>query len=155
VVVIGEEGIQALCQAPRVTALREAGRDVFLVDLRGWGETVGREHLLVTDSLLLGEPLLVQRVRDALAVAAYLRTRNDVSGRIALLGQGVSAGLTALVAGALDDGFDAVAAPDLPASLLDLYDAGVPADAAVWELLKVTDLPHLKALCGERMGDGK
>jgi len=45
-----------------------------------------------------------------------------------------------------------VAAPDLPASLLDLYDAGIPADAAVWELLKGADLPHLKALAGGRGG---
>lgn len=153
VVTFGAEGKHALAFSPQIAALRERGWDLFLVDLRGWGETAGREHLLATDSLLLGEPLALQRARDALAVVAYLRTQEKVSGPIVLLGQGVSGGLVALLAGALA-GFHSpcsnlqVSVPDLPASLVDLYDVGMPADAAIWELLKAADIPHLQALSG-------
>lgn len=162
VVVIGPGGLESLGRSPGVAGWRQAGWNVLLVDLRGWGETAGREHLLATDSLLLGEPLAAQRARDALAVAAYLRGRNDVYGPLVLLGQGVEGGLVALLAGALDRSPSpggvgrgrkigiSMAAPDLPASLVDLYDAGVPADTTVWELLKVADIPHLKALGGKR-----
>jgi len=144
---LDESGRQALRHSPLVAALRDAGLNVFTLDVRGWGETRGREHLLATDSLLLGEPLVAQQARDTLAAAAYLRTRPDVDpGRLVLIANGVTASLVATLAAAFDDGFAAVVQNGAPRSFLDLYDRGVPPGAAVWRLLHLADWPHLRAL---------
>jgi pimeloyl-ACP methyl ester carboxylesterase len=145
-VVIDENGAQSALDATPTPALRESGWNVLALDLRGWGETRGNEHLLATDSLLWGKPLVTQRALDLLATVAHLRTRSDLGQPLVLLANGPSAGVVCLVASALGGGFAAVAVNGLPESLLDLFDVGVPADCAVWNLLTAADVPHLKAL---------
>jgi len=145
-VCLDENGAQNALDTAPTAALRGAGWNVVALDLRGWGETRGREHLLATDSLLWGRPLVTQRALDLLAAVTHLRTRGDLAQPMVLLAKGPSAGMVSLVASALGGGFAAVAVDGLPESLLDLFDSGVPAGCAVWNLLTAADVPHLKAL---------
>lgn len=154
VAVCGEAGMQALCSHPVVEQLHRAGLSVFLVDLRGWGETATDTHLLATDSMLLGDPLPAQRARDLAAAINYLRQRPDAHGPVGLLGLGVSGGMVSLLAAAAEGRFDAVAAPELPESLLGLMDTALPAEVVVPSLAAVADLTHLRATAGHQVYAG-
>jgi hypothetical protein len=66
-IVVGAEGkAKARPAADRFLA---AGQPAVLLDLRGWGETAGSDFKESFLSILLGRPLLGQRVRDVLGVA--------------------------------------------------------------------------------------
>ncbi|MBI3920567.1 MAG: acetylxylan esterase [Armatimonadetes bacterium] len=146
VVVCGEEGIQALRMSPLTEELRKTGLSVFLVDVRGWGETASDPYLLATDGMLLGDSLPAQRSRDLGAAVAYLRQRPDVQGPVGLLGLGLSGGMVTLLAAASEGSLAALAVPGVPDSLLKLYDDGPPIDVVVGSLAAVADIAHLNAL---------
>lgn len=108
VVGVAQQGKGAFLRerATVIAALLDGGASVCLADVRGTGETTaaGDERgppagslktveqtssgtLLASGELMLGSTLLGARVRDLRAVAAYLRSRDDLdSRRIALWG---------------------------------------------------------------------
>jgi hypothetical protein len=134
--------------------LVEARRSRMLFNPRGMGETAGDEHILVTDSIMLGRPYFGQRVFDALQMARYLRTRKKLPGQsITYHGRRVGA-LLALYACALDpDAAGAVLEEPLASYELAFTNAQPwPISIFVPRILDVTDVPYLAAACaGKRL----
>jgi dienelactone hydrolase len=128
------------------------------VDLRGWGDSApaaypfelaswgSPDRCLGYMSAALGDPLLAQRVRDALASLAYLRSLPEVSGdRVVLTGHGLG-GAVALLAAAIDGsvaGVVTVGAPISFEALLEAETPSWPADAYLTDALRYLDLPEL------------
>jgi cephalosporin-C deacetylase-like acetyl esterase len=114
-------------------ALAEQGAVVAVADVRGFGETWsplhvgeqeadyfhprdGRDADFAYAAFFLGRPLLGMRVRDALGVVRYLRTRSDIEpNHVAMVGRGW-AGVAALFAASLDSAISATVVESLPAS---------------------------------------
>jgi cephalosporin-C deacetylase-like acetyl esterase len=121
-------------------SLAEQGYVLAVADVRGFGETWapgdvrahGEDYFHPRDgndadfayaALFLGRPLLGMRAGDALAVVRYLRSRSDVGvKRVAIVGRGW-AGVTALLAAALDTEISATAVEAIPASYAALSQA--------------------------------
>ena len=172
-VFLGSQGAAKARESRLFQALRESPLDVIVPDLPGWGSTAGREHLLHTNSLLLGKPMIARRAR---ALAALLRSVRAFQGalkaaqaaadldtpagpepggktpvrsaRIILVADGAAAGLTALVAKALLPEPGPVAILGLPPTLVSLMEEGISPETAVFGILKVADVPQLCTLCG-------
>ncbi len=97
-VVIGlaQEGKEAFLKnrAETIAALLRGGATVCLPDLRGTGETAGDKSpgrssgrtSLSSTELMLGQTLVGSRLRDLRSVIRHLRTRPELSGRVALWG---------------------------------------------------------------------
>lgn len=136
------------------TLLREAasaGFTALYVSPRGWGETAWNEHVICTDNLLLGDPILGQRAFDLIAAQRALRSRlADPNTPIALVALGPEAGLAGLFAQALWPEFEAVAVGPIAHSFLDAFGPGLPLMAYVPNILKVADISHLCKLAAER-----
>jgi len=128
------------------------------VDLRGWGDSApapypyeiaswgSPDRCLGYLSAALGDPLLTQRVRDALAALAYLRSVPAVDGqRVILSGHGLG-GVVALLAAAAAGGVAGVVTQAAPQSFEALVAAERPtwpADAYLTDALLHLDLPEL------------
>jgi dienelactone hydrolase len=132
--------------------------NILSVDLRGWGDSEpalypyelagwgGVDRILSYMSAALGDGLLAQRVRDALAALAYLRTRVDSSG-IIVTGSGLG-GVVALHVAALAPGLRGAVTWETLASFEQLLAAENytwPADAFLPQVLRYYDLPELAA----------
>ena len=103
-------------------------------------------------SLMLGKPLLGQRVTDILAVAEAMRGRRTV-----LIASGHTV-VPALCAAVLDPKIDLLyTAGGLRswASLLDGEDYSEPFANFVPGILARTDLPHIRASLGARLKEGR
>ena len=106
----------------------------------------------VSDSIVLGRPLIAQQAWDVLAVAKALAERSDVdAGRIAVSGFG-SSGTLATLAGALSDRFAAVAAVRSAGSFLRTIED--PVREPYWlfapNILTAADVPQLIGLQAPR-----
>jgi hypothetical protein len=143
-----------------------AGWTVCAFDVRGLGDMwpeVGRGNPFYTKphndeehwswaSLMLGRPLLGQRVTDVLAVARAMRGKSRTV--LAALGHTV---VPALCAGALDAKIDVIyTAGGLRswASLLDAEDYSEPLANFVPNILAHTDLPAIRTSLGTRLKEG-
>jgi pimeloyl-ACP methyl ester carboxylesterase len=129
--------------------------NALAVDLRGWGDSApalypydmvgwgAPDRIISYMCAALGDPLLSQRTRDALAALAWLRVQG--MERIVIAGFGL-AGWVALHAAAIDGNVSGVVTAYMPASLHDLVEAeryDWPAGAFWPEMLKHYDIPEL------------
>jgi hypothetical protein len=113
----GDRGDTIVEEPSSMDGLLAAGHAVYAISLRGLGITTPRlpnraprfydggfrmDENYTWTSLILGSPVIGQRVWDALRAIDYLASRADVDpSQIRLLGAG-SAGIVALMAGFLD-----------------------------------------------------
>jgi cephalosporin-C deacetylase-like acetyl esterase len=99
-------------------------------------------------NLVLGSPVIGQRVWDVLRCLDYLKTRPDVDGsQIRILGRG-PAGLAALMAGALDESVRSVLLDRTLAtyaSIVDAEDYDLALDWFVPGILQHFDIPDIAA----------
>jgi Abhydrolase family len=99
-------------------------------------------------NLVLGSPVIGQRVWDILRCLDYLKTRQDVEGsQIRVLGRG-PAGLAALMAGALDESVRSVLLDRTLAtyaSIVDAEDYAIALDWFVPGILQHFDIPDIAA----------
>lgn len=99
-------------------------------------------------NLVLGNPVIGQRVWDILRCLDYLKTRRDVDGsQIRILGRG-PAGLAALMAGALDESVRSVLLDRTLAtyaSIVDAEDYALELDWFVPGILQHFDIPDIAA----------
>jgi cephalosporin-C deacetylase-like acetyl esterase len=99
-------------------------------------------------NLVLGIPVIGQRVWDILRCLDYLKTRQDVEGsQIRVLGRG-PAGLAALMAGALDESVRSVLLDRTLAtyaSIVDAEDYAIALDWFVPGILQHFDIPDIAA----------
>jgi cephalosporin-C deacetylase-like acetyl esterase len=99
-------------------------------------------------NLVLGSPVIGQRVWDILRCLDYLKTRPDVEGsQIRVLGRG-PAGLAALMAGALDESVRSVLLDRTLAtyaSIVDAEDYALALDWFVPGILRHFDIPDIAA----------
>ena len=103
VVAVAQEGHAAFLKhrTHAIAALLEGGATVCLADLRGTGDSTrtgdsrdrqSRSTDVSASFLMLGQPLLGQRLRDLRSVLAYIRTQPTVDpSRIALWGDSFAA----------------------------------------------------------------
>jgi hypothetical protein len=128
-----------------------AGVTGVYVSPRGQGETKGDEHLICTDNVLLGDPILGQRAYDIAAASRAVRRLPGMEEvPIALFAVGPEAGLSGLFAQGMWMDFDTAAVGPVMASYLDAFGADIPLMAYVANILHVADIPHVAALAAER-----
>jgi cephalosporin-C deacetylase-like acetyl esterase len=143
-----------------IPELTKRGFAVCSLDLRGSGATtpkfpVGGPQFFGPaldvaygwTNLVLGKPILGQRVRDLLAGIQYLRTRPDLDGaRIGIYGAG-SAGIVALIAAAIDRMVSVLLERTLTdfASMVESTDYHLPLSYVTFGLLRDFDLPQVAA----------
>jgi cephalosporin-C deacetylase-like acetyl esterase len=136
---LDEDGAEAAAMRPVFRALLnrqgETGAVIAAVDVRGVGETAPRptgraqpwmsaESFLAYESIVVGQPLPGQRMRDAACALDALLARQDVdtSKGVVVIGWG-AAGLLALHLGAVDERVQRVVAVETPASVRRLVDS--------------------------------
>ncbi|AMV36053.1 serine hydrolase [Planctomyces sp. SH-PL62] len=157
-VMVGYVGDEAVAPGGPVAALLAEGRRVLTADLRGMGETApeGDGGLAGADApnayvaLLLGRPLLGQRVGDLLAVLAALK--DEAPGGLDLVGHG-NAGPIALHAAVLEPKVAALTLDGAIASWADVVRTPLSRGQlanAVPGVLAVYDLPDLAAAFAPR-----
>jgi len=132
-----------LLEAARAQASR-----LLVIDPRGTAG--GRdEHLLATDSLLLGDPLIARRARVLSALSRSLRGDLDPGRALVWLAAGQRSALTALLAQGAGGGASGLALLGLPASLAEWFAAPLPPrDLVAWKLLELGDLDSWTAAAG-------
>ena len=167
---IADEGKDKVVEeAGEMEVIVEQGFALFAIDLRGLGSASprfptsgplfyydGGQHLrddYAWAGLILGRPLLGQRIWDFLRALDYLQTRSDVdNARIGVLAVAGS-GLAALFAAALDDRPRSILYDHSPAdlhSLLESEDYSLGLSWFVPGLLRRFDLPDLVAALAPR-----
>lgn len=133
--------------APEV---RDAGMNLLWVDPRGWGETEYDNWVIGFDGILLGQPIMGQRVRDVLAAIEAFREYPSVdSRRLLIWGRGMEAGPVALYCAAITPGFRAVIAEGTLGSYLDLFvlkGEYIPPSLAIPNVLRVADIAQTAVL---------
>jgi hypothetical protein len=149
-VVIADGSPDPTTAGPLLRQAHEAGFTALYVSPRGWGETTWDEHVICTDNLLLGDPILGQRAYDLAAAGRALRARLGEGARVSLLATGPEAGLAGLLAQAMWGDFDAAAVGPVPASYMDAFGPGIPMMACAANILSVADVPQVKALAAEQ-----
>ncbi|MGQ9732278.1 MAG: hypothetical protein ACUVX8_13530 [Candidatus Zipacnadales bacterium] len=128
-----------------------AGFTALYVSPRGMGETAWDEHVICTDNILLGDPILGQRARDLNAARLALQQRlQGEHSHLCLLAVGAEAGLAGLFAQALWLGFEAVAVGPIPGSFLEAFGSGLPLMVYVPDILAIADIPQVATLAAER-----
>jgi dienelactone hydrolase len=147
--------------------LAQGGCAVCAPDLRGIGDTTpefgrhaarsAQEHandeMWAWSSLVLGKPLVGQRVTDLLAVVQGLRGRPDLNGKRLVLAARGASGVPALFAAALEPAIDGLyLAGGLVSfqSIVETEDYRHPFGNFVPNLLLHTDLPELVASMAPR-----
>lgn len=158
----GRWGEDALCQQ-----LAAAGRPVCAPDVRGIGDLSPEfprhaprharphqeEEHYAWASLMLGRPLLGQRVADLLAVAGSLAARADLAGRPMVLAATGKMTVPALFAAALYPGIDALYLSAGLVSLRDIVETesyNHPFSNFLPDVLRTADLPQLAASLAPR-----
>ncbi len=171
VIVVSRAGKKASFGSLVGKALLAKGAALFLPDLRGYGETFvssDRERMIVTDSIMLGEPVFGGRVRDIIRSVDYLTSRPNLGVKsVGCYGKGED-GWLCLYAAALDDRISAVAmdgsqlsyketfASNMPPSpagasgALASTTGDLPQSAFVPGVLKEFDIPQLMAAVAPR-----
>jgi hypothetical protein len=147
--------------------LASQGCAVCAADIRGIGDMTpefgrasaryaGSHHAeedWAWSSLILGKPLLGQRVTDLLSVVFALRARADLRGRRIVVAARESLTVPALFAGVLDRSIDALYLSGGLVSFQNFTDTenySYPFANIVPNLLKYTDLPDLTATMAPR-----
>ena len=167
---VSEGGKDSMVEEPtELDALVRRGIAVCTVDLRGLGVTAprfpaagplfyGYEDLDIKDayawaSLMLGKPVMGQRVWDLLRCLDYLELRPDVDrSRIHLVGVG-GGGLAALLGAALDDRARAILLQQVISDLRSVVESEEYSLRLSWFLfgmLREFDLPDLVASLAPR-----
>lgn len=168
VLYVSESGRNGVVEEPGyLDYLVKAGTAVCAIDLRGVGSTAprhpqqgpnfyGNENLeedYAWASLILGQPVLGQRVQDILRCLDYLATRSDVDGsQVRVLGEG-GAGIAALTASALDERPRSLMLHRTLAtfkSVVESKEYTVQLSCFVYGLLRELDLPDLIAALNPR-----
>ncbi len=110
IVIVDSHGKATVAESGWVEPLRQAGCAVLALDLRGRGETLGRNQFgwdtnfrLVTNQLNMGQPLAGRRAFDLTRAIDYVETRAELDPHgIVVVGLHDDA-LSALLAAAVDD----------------------------------------------------
>jgi dienelactone hydrolase len=181
VIFISQEGAGAAAASHLFRALRDGPFEVIALDLPGWGSTSGAEHLLHTDALLLGKPMIARRAR-ALSAAVHAirqgraaadaaraavegaipaspgegaREAQGSAGTVLVAAEGPAAGLAALFAAALTPDPAPIAILGMPGSIADIVEKGPSPETGVFGILRTADIPQISKLAGTvlRMGD--
>lgn len=127
------------------------GLSALYVSTRGRGELEWDEYLVVSDNLMLGDPVLGQRALDLVAVRAALRADPELADAPAvLLALGEDAGLVGLYAQAAFAPYEAAVIGPTAGTYLEAHDRGMPLMSHMQGILRVADLPHVAALAAER-----
>jgi cephalosporin-C deacetylase-like acetyl esterase len=161
VLYLSENGRDRLVEEPGyLDYLVSAGNAVCAIDLRGCGSTAprhphqgpnfyGNENLeeeYAWASLILGQPVLGQRVQDILRCLDYLATRSDADvSQLRVLGEG-GAGIAALTASVLDERPRSLLLHRTLATFKSVIESKaytVPFSYFVFGLLRELDLPDL------------
>jgi cephalosporin-C deacetylase-like acetyl esterase len=131
---------------------------VLSVDLRGWGETIGRtpskykftwDDFCAWRAVEMSRPLLGMRVQDLISVVREASSRYK---KIYVVGI-EAGGLVALHAGALDHSIAGVATWQTLIAYQDLMERpfyNEPVASVVWDALVTYDIPELASLAGPR-----
>jgi hypothetical protein len=145
----------------------DAGYAIFAIHLRGLGLSLPRpprggphfyQGMALDDrfawaNLVLGKPVIGQRVWDILRALDYLRSRPDVDpSSIRILAKG-SSGLAALMATALDDRVRSVLIRQAPSTYLSIVESeeySLTLDWFVPGILEHFDLPEVAAAMAPR-----
>ena len=149
-----------------IADLTKSGVAICTIDLRGSGATTPRfptagplffgpvlDAAYGWTNLVLGKPILGQRVSDLLACLEYLRTRADVDNeRIGIYGAG-SAGLVALMAAVVDQRAVSLLLEHTLAdfaSVVESTDYNLPLSYFTFGFLRHFDLPQIEATLSPR-----
>ena len=153
-----------------LAALARQGRVVAVADVRGFGETMSERNVsdprvdyfdprdgmdadFTYATFFLGRSLVGMRVRDALGVAEYVRSRPEVDPkRVGITGRGW-AGTIALFAAASDSQLAWAAVEGIPASFGEIATSELyaqPVSLTVPGVLKDFDLPDVVAAVAPR-----
>jgi len=150
VVICLDEQTKAMARSSKVVELALAkGAAVLALDPRATGEVETPANHTASDAIVLGRPLLAQRVWDVMQVAKYMAARDDVDAkRIYCYGYG-AAGLLSLFATALDDTLAGAASDRTVASFAYAIENSQRQPLWVFapNILKATDVPQVAALC--------
>jgi cephalosporin-C deacetylase-like acetyl esterase len=160
-VVLHFDGKAAALDHPLTAALVEKGWVVATADLRATGASKmageaiagAADHHSAEHGVWIGRPLLGQWVCDVRAIVEWLASLDRVQpGRIALAGIGPAALVALAAAAVLEDHIDAVAALDVPVTLVtdQAYPSGFRMGLLAPGLFKVGDVPQLAALASPR-----
>ena len=144
-----DEQTKAMARAAKIVDLALAkGASVLALDPRATGEIESPANHVASDAVVLGRPLLAQRVWDVIQAARYLATRGDVAPkRIYCYGYG-AAGLLAIFAAALDDTLAGAATERTIASFAYAIENRQTQPLWVFApyMLNAADLPQVAAL---------
>jgi len=147
--------------------LAQAGRAVYAADIRGIGDTRPEagpgnpgytiEHNAEDEyawaSLILGSPLLAQRITDILALSQAIANTSGAKRLVAVAARG-SLTVPALFASAADQSIATLySAAGLVSfqNLLETENYRQPLANFAWNLFRATDLPLLAAQCAPRV----
>jgi hypothetical protein len=150
--VVIADGYAGFLSGKELLARSEAVRvNALYVGPRGMGETIWplRERRVLTNNLLLGDPIAGQRAFDLIQAGKVARMLARPGARVGLLGMGDVA-LPALLAQAVERSFDALAAGPLASTFLDSFEAGMPQSDHISGILQVADVPHIAAMAIDR-----
>ena len=150
VVIYIDEQTKAMARSSQVVELALAkGAAVLAVDPRATGEIETPANHTASDAIVLGRPLLAQRVWDVMQAARFVAPRDDVDPkRIYCYGYD-AAGLLALFATALDDTLAGAACDRTLASFAYAIENAQRQPLWVFapNILKAADVPQVAALC--------
>jgi len=138
-----------------VAALLASGCAVLALDPRGMGETARGfvENHLVSDGVFLGRSVFAQRVWDVMQSLGYLASRPDVAGRGVSIHGREGGGLLAVYAAALGAPAACVTTDRMLAGYRYFLEDAQP--QPIWlcvpGILRVTDIPNVASLLGERL----
>jgi len=152
VVMLDDEGKQAIRRSKVASGLLDGGIAVLALDVRGLGEVRVHENHCASDAIVLGRPMLAQQAWDVLCAVWYLALREDVDGScITVYGRG-NTGMIATLAGALSNDIAAAVAEGSVGSFVHTIADPLPRPRWIYapSILKAADVPQLIALYADR-----
>ncbi len=147
-IVVLADGLPAVLAGAELSwAARSHGLNALYVAPRGQGETLwpGKDHVVLTNGILLGHPIAGQRAFDlmqAARVASGLVAPNTRVGLVAVS----NAALPGLLAQAIWQPFAASAIGPIPSTFLDKFEATLDTSAHIAGILEVADIPQVVSL---------
>lgn len=127
------------------------GMSALHVSLRGWGELLEKEWLLVSDNSMLGDPLLGQRAQELAAIrGAFQADPKLPQGPMFLVGIGGPGGAVTLFSQAVYGAYDAAVVGPTPSSYLETFVRELPEMMMVFGILSDADFPQVARLAADK-----
>jgi len=141
----GKEGVEA----QDVVSSLQAGKGVFVIDVRGVGETKSNKDIYFS-SFITGRPIQGMQVWDVRRAVDYLCTRDDVrSVSLRAVGSPLS-GIVALIATATDGRIAEIQIDKLLLSYRLQEDFGANGNLVIPGILKCADVADIAAMIAPR-----